>query len=231
MLLDTAGSDALRLIMPALARLSRQGKWIAMIASPYIPCPSTLVAHGIDPVHLLLIHPGNRTDLLALVERALRAGTCGALLVWTRNIDDETLRRLQCAAAAGKTWGVLLRLADAEATAPASPTALRLQLAAHEDKALVKVLQCGNSTTQTELVLDLNPRQVTTPAAQTLRFPSPLPGRSRRTPRSSVVMARPRSLPPLVARTAQFQMNLPLAIPSASPESRPQYKEKPEVST
>src|SRR5690606_17075946 len=69
------GIGELRLLMPALARLSRQGRWVALIAPPYIPYAPALAGCGVDLRHVLLVHPKGSVDALWSLEQALRAGT------------------------------------------------------------------------------------------------------------------------------------------------------------
>lgn len=145
------GIGELRLLMPALARLSRQGRWIALIAPPYVPYAPALAAQGIDLSRVLLVHPASSRDSLWSVEQALRAGTCAAVLAWPRHCDDRSLRRLQLAAEAGDSLGLLFR--PATAAAERSPAALRLQLAhAAGGRLGVTLLKCrGGHRQQLEL--------------------------------------------------------------------------------
>lgn len=101
------GVGELSLLMPALSRLSREGRWIAWIAPPHIPYAPALAAHDIDLTKVLLVHPRNAVDALWATEQALRSGTCGAVLCWPGSADDRALRRLQLAAEQGESWGVL----------------------------------------------------------------------------------------------------------------------------
>lgn len=154
------GMGELRLLMPALSRLSHQGRWIAWIAPPYLPYAPALAAWGLALDRLLLVHP-EASDALWAVEQALRSGTCGAVLASPTKADPKALRRLQLAAEAGQSWGVLFR--PIEAAEQASPAALRLLLAARGGRTAVRLLKCRGGSPQ-ELLLDL-PR----------RLPAPLP--------------------------------------------------------
>lgn len=145
------GPGELRLLMPALARLSRQGRWIAFIAPPYALHAPALASFGVDLAHVLLVHPKSPADALSAVEQGLRSGTCGAVIAWPRHVDDAVLQRLQQAAAAGGSLGVLFRdLASQDLPSPAS---LRLQLAL--DSGSITVRLAGNRMIGAELVLDL----------------------------------------------------------------------------
>lgn len=120
------GIGAMRLVLPALARLSQSKRWLAWVAPPHIPYAPALAAGGIDLSRVLLVHPRTAHDNLWAVEQALRAGTCGAVLAWLGGVDPKILRRLQLAAEAGQSWGLLFR---PDWTAQqASPAALRLRL-------------------------------------------------------------------------------------------------------
>lgn len=103
------GGDELKWVLPALARLSQEGRWLAWIAPPHIPIAPTLAAHGVNLSRVLVVHPRAGSDGLRTVEMALRAGTCGAVLAWPAIGDEHTLRRLQEAAAASNAWCLLFR--------------------------------------------------------------------------------------------------------------------------
>jgi cell division inhibitor SulA len=103
------GSSDLGLVLPALAHLARQQRWLAWVAPPYLPSAATLASLGIDVSRILLIHPKAAADGLWAVEQALRSGTCGAVLAWLSHSDAEVQARLQRAAEAGRSWGILFR--------------------------------------------------------------------------------------------------------------------------
>ena len=119
------GIGEFRLLLPAIAQLSRGDRWIALIAPPYIPYPPALTAAGVDLSRLLLIHPKTRADHLWAVEASLRSGACAAVFAWTLHADAAHVRRLQLAAEAGAAWGVLFQRFHANSNAP---VALRLRL-------------------------------------------------------------------------------------------------------
>ena len=126
-LLPHEGIGELRLLLPALARLSRGDRWLALVAPPHIPYAPALASAGVELSRVLLVHPRASSDGLWAVEQSLRAGSCAAVLAWPASLDSRALRRLQLAAEAGESWGVLFgheRLAVSS-----SPAALRLRLA------------------------------------------------------------------------------------------------------
>lgn len=123
--LSHRGVGELRLLLPALARLSRGDRWIAFIAPPYIPFAPALSAAGIELSRLLLVHPRTRSEQLWAVEASLRAGACAAVLAWPEAVAASQLRRWQLAAEAGDAVGILFQRRNLGN----SPAALRLQLA------------------------------------------------------------------------------------------------------
>jgi hypothetical protein len=133
--LSQHGIGALRLLVPALTRLSQDERWICWVAPPYIPYAPALLAAGIDLSRILLVHPKAQQDGLWAVEQSLRSGTCSAVLAWPTLDDSTVLRRLQLAAEAGKASGFLFR--SKPLVQRPSPAALRLQLEPEADGGLL----------------------------------------------------------------------------------------------
>ncbi|MDH5649820.1 MAG: translesion DNA synthesis-associated protein ImuA [Gammaproteobacteria bacterium] len=127
-LMPQEGVGALSIVMPALAKLSQAKRWLAWVAPPYIPYAPAMVSAGVDLSRVLLVHPRATVDGLWAVEQALRSGTCGAVLAWLAGGESNTLRRLQLAAEAGNSWGILFR--PEHVARQASPAAVRLKLRA-----------------------------------------------------------------------------------------------------
>ncbi len=139
LLIRRQGIGELRLLTPALARLSAAEGWLAWVAPPYVPYAAALAAAGIDLKRVLVAKPATHDDAWWTAEQALRSGACGALLAWLRAADERRMRRLQLAAEAGHAWGVLFR--HARAAEERSPAALRLLLEPAADGLAVHVLK------------------------------------------------------------------------------------------
>jgi protein ImuA len=118
------GIGELRLLLPALARLSRGDRWIAFIAPPFIPFAPALAAAGVELSRLLLVHPRTREEHLWAVEASLRAGACAAVLAWPETMTAPQVRRWQLAAEMGGAVGILFQRRNVAN----SPAALRLHL-------------------------------------------------------------------------------------------------------
>lgn len=105
--------QAMGLVVPALAQLSLEDRWIAWVAPPFVPYAPALRAAGVDLSRVLVIHAKEGADSIWAVERALRTGTCGAVLGWltgTKGVAPKaTVQRLRQAAEQGNSRGILFR--------------------------------------------------------------------------------------------------------------------------
>ncbi len=156
---EIEGIGALRLVMPALARLcqaepSQKKLWLAWIAPPHIPYAPALAAHGVDLRRVLVIGPlEDPAERFFALEQCLRAGECGAVLAWPPHADWRGLRRLQLAAEAGRSLGFLFR--PLAACRESSPAALRLALEPCGPRTALRILKCRGGAVAKSLTLDL----------------------------------------------------------------------------
>src|SRR5262245_24004610 len=155
---ERTGIGELQLVMPAAARLTRSGRWLALIAPPYVPYAPALMEHGVKLSRLMLVRTTSAEDSLWSCEQALRSQTCGAALAWLDRIHERDLRRLQLAAESGDASLLLFRSARA---APASPAALRLHISKSEGRTLVRILKRRGGEVPLPIALDLHPRTTT----------------------------------------------------------------------
>jgi hypothetical protein len=135
------GIGELRLVLPALARITGAGRHVTLIAPPYIPFAPALSQHGLRLERVLVIQAQQAEDILWAVEQSLRCRSFGAVLAWPVTIRDREIRRLQLAAEAGGSTGFLYRSVDA--ARESSPAALRLKLQRAASNVLqIDVLKC-----------------------------------------------------------------------------------------
>ncbi len=131
-LLEHYGSGELKLLMPALARLSRGGDtghdagWLVWVAPPFQPYPPALAQWGINLSRVLIVKPRQVDEVLWAAEQALTSGNCVAVLLWSAALDHAATRRLQLAAEQGNSWAVAFR--PAQQRAQHSAAALRIAL-------------------------------------------------------------------------------------------------------
>jgi len=139
------GVGELRLLLPALAALSREARPIVLIAPPYLPFPAAWITAGVGLRCLQIVQTGEH-DALWAAEQCLRSAACAAVLCWPRQADTATLRRLQLAAETGQTIGFML--CPAQVATQASMAAVRIGI--ETDPPRLRVLKCrgGNPPAQ-----------------------------------------------------------------------------------
>lgn len=125
-LLPADGVGELRLVLPALARLTRSRN-VVVVSPPYTPCVAGWQQQGVDMRRVDIVDAAEK-DVLWATEQCLRSGSCAAVLAWPRRADDRALRRLQVAAGTGQALAFVFR--DRAQLSNASPAALRLELEA-----------------------------------------------------------------------------------------------------
>lgn len=152
LLTDHQGIGELRLLLPALTRLTREGRKLVFTAPPYLPYAPALAGAGLDLTELVLLRPSGPRECLWALEQTLRSGACGAVLGWPKAIDDRSLRRLQLAAEQGRALGLLFR--PAEAARRPSPAALRLRLEPAPQGLMVHLLKRRGGASRRPVVVE-----------------------------------------------------------------------------
>jgi protein ImuA len=90
----------------------------------HVPNALGLEFSGILANKLLLLKGRTSADLLWAAEQVMKAGTCGAALLWQQHIRTESLRRLSLSVAASESLLFVIRPLAAQQDS--SPAALRL---------------------------------------------------------------------------------------------------------
>jgi cell division inhibitor SulA/protein ImuA len=139
----------LRLLLPAMAELSRGGRWIAWVAPPYQPYAPGLIQSGIDLAHFLVVE-AREGDIPWSLEKLLRSGRCGMALAWPERLADHQARRLQLAAEEGGALAVLFPLQ----TSGAGHAALRIAVRPTGTGLAVEILKCRGSLRRESLLLN-----------------------------------------------------------------------------
>lgn len=154
------GIGAIRLLLPSLATMSHEKRWLIWVCPPHIPYVPALQTHEIDLQQLLIIEPEDETDAdnqykLWVLEQALRFQQCGTALAWLDEVQMVSLRKLQLACEIGKTCGIIFR--PEIFAKQASPAALRLHLdAGQDDTVVVNVLKAQGLTKQRRLEINMS---------------------------------------------------------------------------
>ena len=154
---ERPGIGELQLVMPAAARITQAGRWLTMIAPPYLPYAPALAAHGVKLSRLMLIRPKTLAQQLWACEQALQTETCGAVMLWldhTRErASDNALRRLQLAAERREVLAMLFRSSRAT---PCTQAALRLHASRENGSTVVRILKCRGGGVPAPVALDLH---------------------------------------------------------------------------
>ncbi|HKA39489.1 MAG TPA: translesion DNA synthesis-associated protein ImuA [Burkholderiales bacterium] len=152
---ERPGAGELQLVMPAAARLTQSGRWLTLIAPPYIPYAPALVSHGVRLSRVMLVQTPAAEESVWACGQALRSHGCGAVLAWLERAPERSFRRLQLAVENNDAVALLFRPGRA---ASASPAALRLHVSKSQSRTLVRVLKRRGSDVPAPITLDLHGR-------------------------------------------------------------------------
>lgn len=155
------GIGELRLLVPLLRPLTRERRFVILLAPPHLPYAPALASYGIDLDYLLVVQAPHAADRLWAVEQALGSASFGALLAWLpqEKTRPEHLRRMQLAARSA--GGPVFLFRQLAAQFEASPAPLRLLLLPRPDQRLsVQILKRRGPLMADPLLLEL-PQPVT----------------------------------------------------------------------
>lgn len=156
LLVQQPGVGEIRLLRPALAALSRRP--IALVQPPHIPNSLAFGYLGVPVEKLIRLHASKSADALWSAEQILKAGSCGALIVWQNHVRSESLRRLHLVAQASQTLFLMVRPL---ATAPdSSPATLRLGVRPAGDGIVVSVIKRKGPIRAEQLSITLQPSPI-----------------------------------------------------------------------
>ncbi|UCV30078.1 translesion DNA synthesis-associated protein ImuA [Ferribacterium limneticum] len=176
-LVDRGSVGEMSLLLPALAKLSAEGGWLALVAPPWLPHAPAWAAAGLALDRLVIVQAGK--SVAWCVEQLLASGGFAGVLAWPEaGIDARALRRLQVAAEGRSVFACLWR-STAAARVP-SPAPLRL---------MVNTVQSDGEQELSVRIIKRRGRPVSRPLALSI----PRPGRSSRAvagPALSLVAAR-----------------------------------------
>jgi protein ImuA len=138
-LLAQPGQGEWQLLHPVLRHFSEQAQSILLVAPPQLPYAPALLQVGIDPQQVLVVRPEQPKDVLWSAEQALKSGAMGVVIIWIKETDSASMRRIQLATAEHSGLSMVVRdMAFARAPSPAN---LRLILRAHAGNYDVEVFK------------------------------------------------------------------------------------------
>ncbi|MEO7916691.1 MAG: DNA lesion error-prone repair protein ImuA [Dokdonella sp.] len=130
----------LPVVLPALQRLARMHRRIAVIVPSSVPYVKALVAAGIDS-RLIVELDGDGVDIQWTTEQCLRDGGFSAVVSWLVRADYAQLRRLHQAADSSDALAFALRPAVA-IDEFGTPAALRATVNADANGTQVEIIKC-----------------------------------------------------------------------------------------
>ncbi|MFW5825219.1 MAG: cell division inhibitor SulA [Marinobacter sp.] len=98
-----------QLLLPMLTQLNQERRWLAWIDPPQALVSKWQTMHGIVASELLVLRSTRDYSAFQLAERALGAGTCHAVVMWTSRLSGRDFSALEQASARGRSHGVILR--------------------------------------------------------------------------------------------------------------------------
>lgn len=98
-----------QLLLPMLTQLNQEKRWLAWIDPPQSLVSKWQKMRGIIAGELLVLRSTPEHPAGDLAERALSAGTCHAVVMWTQKLGRKSLAALEQASAKGNSHGVVLR--------------------------------------------------------------------------------------------------------------------------
>tara|TARA_B100000767_G_C19764911_1_gene537050 strand:- start:2005 stop:2460 length:456 start_codon:yes stop_codon:yes gene_type:complete len=99
----------IQILLPLLAQLSHDQRWLAWVAPPKLLPKAELKAAGFDLNKIILLKPDAQHDTMSLAHRALKSGTCHAVISWFGALADDQLNELAQAAELGNSRAFLIR--------------------------------------------------------------------------------------------------------------------------
>lgn len=102
-------ADAMGLVLPVLRCLGQQGRMLAMVTPPFEARASLYADPDINANRVLQVNPHPGRSALWTVESLLETGACAAVLAWPGCNTELMCKRLQKAAAQGRSLCILFR--------------------------------------------------------------------------------------------------------------------------
>jgi len=114
------------LLLPLLSKLSSQNRWITLISPPADIDKKLFAYHGIDVSRVLLIHPKNAVDDTATMNKALKNGTSGIVIMWTDRVAKRFVAQWRKSVKQGNCRGVIVNRDLTEHCFPSVALALKV---------------------------------------------------------------------------------------------------------
>jgi len=96
------------LLLPLLSKLNDEKRWITLIAPPMDIDKKLFAYHGIDVSRVLLIHPNEAIDDTITMNKALKNGTSGMVILWADKIKKRFVAQWRKSVKQGNCRGIIV---------------------------------------------------------------------------------------------------------------------------
>jgi len=103
-------ADCIQLLLPMLTHLNQDQRWLAWIDPPIQLLKQWGQEHDKSATEdIMILRSNDSHSAFELTEKALNAGTCHAVIVWTNNLNNDEFSKLEAASSKGDSHGIILR--------------------------------------------------------------------------------------------------------------------------
>lgn len=99
----------LQLVLPMLAHLNQENRWLAWIDPPLALLKQWQQQNGSLSDDIMVLRSSTNHSAFELAQKALSAGTCHAVIVWSDQLTKAELDFLDQASREGRSHGIVLR--------------------------------------------------------------------------------------------------------------------------
>jgi cell division inhibitor SulA len=103
-------ADCIQLLLPMLTHLNQDQRWLAWVDPPIQLLKQWGQEHDTSATEdIMILRSNDNYSAFELTEKALNAGTCHAVIVWTDKLSNEEFYKLESASSKGDSHGIILR--------------------------------------------------------------------------------------------------------------------------
>ena len=96
------------LLLPILSKLNSENRWITLISPPSDIDKKLFAYHGIDVSRVLLIHPSCTSKDTVIMNKALKNGNSGIVIMWTDKLPKRFVAQWRKSVKQGNCRGVIV---------------------------------------------------------------------------------------------------------------------------
>lgn len=102
-------ADSVQLLLPMLTKLNQEKRWLAWIDPPMELLKKWQQQSGNNGNDIMVLRSSSQHSAINLCEKALAAGTCHAVILWTDLLSNDAFSKIESASAKGDSHGIVLR--------------------------------------------------------------------------------------------------------------------------